>query len=661
MSSSSSSADAPAGVTPEQYAPPVVPTAEEWAALSHNNTGPRMNAVIWILVAISACFLGLRVYCKFSRNKGLWWDDIFLVGAWIAITIESAVLSTATTIGYGLHIWDFDLSNMPKLVMYLNVAGTFSLTAAAWSKTSFAITLLRLTHGWHKWVVWFIIVSVNVTMGLSALFPWVTCTPLRKSWDSTMKRNEKIGVAVAMSMGLFAGVTGIIKTSMVPNMLSSDFADGLILFMWGNAESNVTIVAASIPILRVLIRDAASSRRYYKSGQGSDPTRDNSKFTGAKQSHAVVTISGGPLDSQVDMQKQMADDSSDRSILGGDHPGALKTGPNGKIVQTQDFSVRYHTRDAKKDRESDEYEMHDAARYARTGVRPPPKMDNRRRFKAFIDRINRRQWELLGDGVHGQLTYNTHEMSLYELIQYLKHEFAPKTNVTLDIVTVLGGTDTDTDPSDPSDPNSPVAARLRVKTILVQGPYLASSPRKKFEYARHMVAHFTKNKISSITDISAPMHAHPSTAPITPPPSLRPPPPRVSIDMRTFYASYIATINSSRGAPDALAPFCKPAGVVHNGLQLSVERYCRLMGEAFAAIDGLAFEAKTVLVDESAQQMAALIEFSGVPVKPFGGAVPPGGERPVRFAEIVFYWLEQGRISDVLSLVDLESYREQLG
>ncbi|KAK3335101.1 hypothetical protein B0T19DRAFT_8 [Cercophora scortea] len=299
-----------------------------------------------------------------------------------------------------------------------------------------------------------------------------------------------------------------------------------------------------------------------------------------------------------------------------------------------------------------------AARYARTGVRPPPKMDNRRRFKAFIDRINRRQWELVGDGVHSRLTYNTHDTSLYELIQHLKHEFAPRTNVTLEIVIILGGTESDAD-TDP-DHKSPVAARLRVKTILVQGPYLASSPRKKFEYARHMVAHFTRNKISSITDISAPTHTHPSTAPITPPPALRPPPPRVSIDIHAFFAAYISTINSSRGAPDALAPFCNPAGVVHNGVKLSVDRYSRLIGEAFEAIDGLEFEAQMVLVDEAAQQMAALIEFTGVPVKPFGGAVPPGGDRLVRFVEIVFYWLEQGRISDVLSLVDLDSYREQL-
>jgi len=32
-------------------------------------------------------------------------------------------------------------------------------------------------------------------------------------------------------------------------------ADGVDLFIWGNAESSVTIIAASIPVLRVLVRE----------------------------------------------------------------------------------------------------------------------------------------------------------------------------------------------------------------------------------------------------------------------------------------------------------------------------------------------------------------------------------------------------------------------
>ena len=61
-------------------------------------------------------------------------------------------------------------------------AGSLTFVAAIWSKTSFALTLLRLTEGWVKWAIWFIIVSMNVFMGLSAMFNWIQCTPIDKMW-----------------------------------------------------------------------------------------------------------------------------------------------------------------------------------------------------------------------------------------------------------------------------------------------------------------------------------------------------------------------------------------------------------------------------------------------------------------------------------------------
>ena len=90
------------------------------------------------------------------------------------------------SLGYGHHIWDWPLDKLEytvDLVKVINVAGTLSLTAAVWSKTSFAITLLRLTEGWAKTTVWFIIISMNIAMGLSALFIWVQCTPVERSWN----------------------------------------------------------------------------------------------------------------------------------------------------------------------------------------------------------------------------------------------------------------------------------------------------------------------------------------------------------------------------------------------------------------------------------------------------------------------------------------------
>lgn len=132
---------------------------------------------------------------------------------------------------------------MAPLLVIMNVTGSFSVTAAIWSKTSFGITLLHLTEGWVKIVTWVIILSMNIAMGLSALFPWVNCTPVQKAWDSSlpgtcwkpevlvhynlfsgvysavmdfalallpwqfiwglqMKKKEKVGVGVAMSMGI---------------------------------------------------------------------------------------------------------------------------------------------------------------------------------------------------------------------------------------------------------------------------------------------------------------------------------------------------------------------------------------------------------------------------------------------------------------------------
>jgi len=45
--------------------------------------GPLMRVAIWALVAVSGLFLALRIYCKFLKHRGLWWDDHILVAAWV--------------------------------------------------------------------------------------------------------------------------------------------------------------------------------------------------------------------------------------------------------------------------------------------------------------------------------------------------------------------------------------------------------------------------------------------------------------------------------------------------------------------------------------------------------------------------------------------------
>jgi len=56
-----------------------------------------------------------------------------------------------------------------------------------------------------------------------------------------------------MSLGVFAGVTSIAKTATLWSIKDPDAINGVSLMILATAESSVTIVAASIPILRTLI------------------------------------------------------------------------------------------------------------------------------------------------------------------------------------------------------------------------------------------------------------------------------------------------------------------------------------------------------------------------------------------------------------------------
>lgn len=222
-----------------------VMTPEMLAALPHNTMGPTLLATLWTLIVISGIFLALRVYCRLSRARSLWWDDSLLIASWVCILVTDIITTwLVVNVNWGVHSWDFDfVNNLGKMLLPLVVRGTFSITALAWSKTAFAVTLLRLTDGWTKKTVWFLIITINVFLGLSAMLPWLSCTPLKGAWASVpntkcwdkkvmlyinifsgawsaaadvalallpwsflrslqMKNKEKVGAGVAMSMGI---------------------------------------------------------------------------------------------------------------------------------------------------------------------------------------------------------------------------------------------------------------------------------------------------------------------------------------------------------------------------------------------------------------------------------------------------------------------------
>lgn len=100
--------------------------------------------------------------------------------------LGSAVMtSISVPLGLGHHVIDVPVQNLGQIGLLGNINGTFSIFAAAWSKTSFALTLLRVMAGdkWARWFLWFSIISMNILMFNNALFQWIRCDPVSKTWN----------------------------------------------------------------------------------------------------------------------------------------------------------------------------------------------------------------------------------------------------------------------------------------------------------------------------------------------------------------------------------------------------------------------------------------------------------------------------------------------
>ncbi len=92
------------------------------------------------------------------------------------------MVSIAVSNGYGRPFDDIDPDNLSTMVFFNYASGFMVLLSAIWSKTSFGITILRISDGWTRRLVWFSIITVNAVLGVSAAFQWVQCWPSEKLW-----------------------------------------------------------------------------------------------------------------------------------------------------------------------------------------------------------------------------------------------------------------------------------------------------------------------------------------------------------------------------------------------------------------------------------------------------------------------------------------------
>ncbi|EOA89242.1 hypothetical protein ACJQWK_09309 [Exserohilum turcicum] len=346
--------------------------------------GPLIVAVTWALTALSGGFLGLRIYAKLSRKQGLWWDDHILLSAWVLLLAEAAVTQAGQILGFGKRIQDIPSENIGTIGLGAAVLATVSSVTVTLSKLSFGATLLRITSGYIRWIVWFCIGSLLVITIPCAISPWIQCPTLATSWnvdpnacwdsDSAfqfgvfnsawsaatdfalallpwpliwriqLKFREKIGVSIAMSMGMLAGICAIIRGVYQVQLQDKDFSyNGVDLVIWTSVETATAIIGGCIPVLRVFFKETISSHSRSTPRAAANPSVPLSRLHRSQHS-TITTVQAGTKGDEAGWTafQRDGDTSSQKAFLDDDEEmGRVGTAMSGDIgiMQTNTVTV----------------------------------------------------------------------------------------------------------------------------------------------------------------------------------------------------------------------------------------------------------------------------------------------------------------------------------
>ncbi|KAM0226869.1 hypothetical protein ACHAPO_012023 [Fusarium lateritium] len=255
----------------------------------YGGLGPMLNTVLWVQVVICLVFVALRIYTRSHILHSVGPDDYLVLQI-----IYSAFVTAGIKYGVGRRF--NDIGNLDayfkavELEIYSQVAGILLIGVG---KCAVGIFLLRIVRNrFQKHFIWTLLAgTVGITLFASVVVV-VQCDPVESTWDKripgtcwidfskvgltvgswfvvadfcfailpwfviwelNMKRKEKITVACGLSLGVVAGICGIVRTVALDGLNANEYIyDTVDMLIWSATESTATIMCSSIPVLRPL-------------------------------------------------------------------------------------------------------------------------------------------------------------------------------------------------------------------------------------------------------------------------------------------------------------------------------------------------------------------------------------------------------------------------
>ncbi|TGO24197.1 hypothetical protein BPAE_0109g00260 [Botrytis paeoniae] len=241
-------------------------------------------------------------------NAGIW--SLF-GGATVVLLTTDIFISYEFATGYVVKTWN------DRMLILVSISSCLTTAGQTWSKSAFAVTLLRMTNNWQKFICVATLIILNVFLVLKvfvdwsrycgksgyqnwwrmsgfcvdyqaaanikvggnifnivadfvlALFPWMV------TWKLRISLKEKIALCITMSLGVVVAIISAVRTAWMEDPSVDAYNDyyfwrqGLSM-VWYSAEVAGTIIVQSIPLMRPLVNDMHTSLASKKLGSGAD-------------------------------------------------------------------------------------------------------------------------------------------------------------------------------------------------------------------------------------------------------------------------------------------------------------------------------------------------------------------------------------------------------
>ncbi|KAI5459432.1 hypothetical protein BGZ63DRAFT_361102 [Mariannaea sp. PMI_226] len=349
---------------------------------SYGGRGPTVNAVLWTETVLAGIFVLLRVYTRKVVLSSFGWDDFFLIITWILLAVYSALVSVGTLYGIGQKRADVSQDDYIQAMKYEIIAQGVCIFNIATSKAAVAFFILRIvTKTAHRVFIWACIISNTLLATWCTIAVFIQCIPVESVWnpnikgncwldfakvglttsayavaidfilaispcfilwDLNMKKKDKMLAIFGLSLGIFAGVCGILRTTSLTSLRS--FAEYIYdtsdMLIYSGTENFVSAICASVPVLRPLwvkVRgysstDGSYGQRSYKMSRFGSQDPENA-LGGSKI--ATRIFAGGRGVETLD------DNASEETIL---REVRGKGNPNAQVLCHTDISVDYSPR-----------------------------------------------------------------------------------------------------------------------------------------------------------------------------------------------------------------------------------------------------------------------------------------------------------------------------